>query len=229
MAKPAIHDLDALKRYLGQSAPFQGGPTGRETGIAALDRLLARGGGGLPRGALTLVGGAPGSGRASLVAHVLARETADGRPVAWVDARGTLYPPALVDAGVDPERLLLVRSDPERALYAAEQLLASGVLRLVGLSGLGAHLVPRRARRLQSAAESGGASALVLIDEVEGRAQDERRRRATPVPAAALELSVQRKAGGALVTVVRDRAGPSGRRALVPLADARPARLEAVA
>lgn len=216
MGKAAVHDLDALRRQLGQQAPFLGGRPGRPTGIDALDRLLARGGGsrGLPRGALTLLRGSPGSGRASLAARILAHETSQGRPVAWVDGRGTLYPPALAQAGIDLERLLIVRTDPERALYGAEQLLGSGVVSVVVMSGLERYLVPKRARRLLGAAENEEASGLVLVDETSPGTQARRR---SEITSAALELGVERKPGGLLVSVTRDRAGPSGRRTLVPL------------
>ncbi|MEL6188395.1 MAG: hypothetical protein AAFU79_27545 [Myxococcota bacterium] len=207
MAK-AIHDLDDLRRYLGEHAPFLGARSGRETGIEALDRLLAMGAGtGLPQGALTVLGGAPGSGRASLAAHVLARETSEGRPVAWIDVRRTLYPPALVQAGVELKRLLVVRTDAERAVYAAEQLAGSGAFRVVVLSGLEGHLGPQRTRRLQTAAESGETSALVLLDP----------EREPSLTSAALELRLERRPGGVMVTVKRDRMGPSGRRTFVPL------------
>lgn len=208
MAK-AIHDLDGLRRYLGENAPFLGARAGRETGIEALDRLLTSGSGhgGLPQGAITVLGGAPGSGRASLAARILARETHEGRPVAWVDVRHTLYPPALAQAGVELPRLLIVRTDAERAVYAGEQLAGSGAFRVVVLSGLEGHLGPQRTRRLQTAAESGETSTLLLLDP----------QREPSITGAALELRLERRPGGAMVAVKRDRMGPSGRRAFVPL------------
>lgn len=209
MASAAIHDLDALRRYLGQEAPFLGAQAGRATGLDGLDRLLARGGaeGGLPKGALTLLGGTPGSGRASLAARVIAHETSSGRPAAWVDVKKTLYPPALAQAGVELDRLLLVRTDPERAFYAAEQLLESSELSTVVLSGLDRHLTPTRARRLQSAAESASTVGLIVADPT----------RLPALTSVALELRLARRDGGLMVTVARDRLGPSGRKAFVAL------------
>ncbi len=198
-------DVEALARYLRQTAPFLGGRGGRDTGIEVLDRLVP---GGLPLGALTVVSGLAGSGRATVAAHVLAQETRAGRPVAWVDPRKTLYPPALAQAGVALERLLLVRSDPERSVYAAERILESGAFRVVAIGGLERHLGPSRVRRLQTAAERADTVALLLTDET------------CPLRgASALELRTERRAGGVLLTVVRDRAGPSGRRALMSVGD----------
>lgn len=227
MARAAIRDVDALRRYLSQTAPFLSARAHHETGLRALDRLLApcssasapahtqksghppssEASGGLPKGALTLLGGPPGSGRTSIAARVLAQETAAGRPVAWIDVRQTLYPPALEQAGLSLERLLMIRSTPERAIYAAEQILASGAFRVVAMSGLERHLRPSQARRLQTAAEATDAIALVLVDPT----------LAPKITVAALELSLTRRGRGVMVTVERDRMGPSGRRAFVAL------------
>lgn len=211
MKQAAIHDIDALRSYVGQQAPFIGRPDGLKTGIEALDHLLApRGGGGLPKGAITVLQGPQGSGRSSLAARMLAHETEQGRPAAWVDVRGTLYPPALQQAGLALDRLLLVRAIPERALYAAEQLMSSGVFKLVVVSGLDGHLRPTHARRLQIAAEAMEGAGLLLLEPDKPR-----------LSSVALELKLRRRAGGILVSVVRDRMGPSNRKALIALNEER--------
>jgi hypothetical protein len=135
--------------------------------------------------------------------------------VAWVDARGTLHPPALAQAGVDLERLLVVRPEAERAVYAAERVLESGAFEIVAMSGLDRQLGPSRARRLQSAAEAEAATGLVLLD-----ASSEAQTAGARLTAASLELRLARRGPGLLVSVERDRLGPSGRRTFIPLDDA---------
>jgi protein ImuA len=146
------------------------------SGLAGVDAVLP--GGGFPRGALSELSGGPASGKTavalSLVAALGPQELA-----AWVDGRGELYPPAAAARGVDLARLLVVRppgpsagraegpgADGVRvALWAAEALLASGAFAAVvvdlpeatRLRGADA-----AARRLQAAAERGGAVGLWL-------------------------------------------------------------------
>jgi len=157
------------------------------TGLPAVDALLPEGG--FPRGALSELRGGPASGKTGVA---LALVAALGREelVAWVDGAGELYPPAAAALGADLGRLLLVRpASPPRgagggrrtrqgaggrdggapaslgALWAAEALLGSGAFALVvadapipaGLRGAEGHL-----RRLQAAAERGGAIGLWL-------------------------------------------------------------------
>lgn len=208
-------DIDALKRYLGQTAPFLGARNDLETGIHALDHLLSEGRdeGGLPQGALTVIGGAPGSGRASLAAKILARDTQAGRPVAWIDMRGLIYPPALMQAGIVLERLLLIRCDPDRALYAAEQILGSGAFGMVAMSGFErSHLTACRTRRLQTAAETAQTSGFLLLDPT----------RTPRLTSAALELRLCRRGRGIMVTIERNRLGPSGKRTFIPLEEPDP-------
>jgi protein ImuA len=146
------------------------------SGLLAVDSLLP--GGGFPRGAIAELRGGPASGKTAIVLSVLA--ALPGKELfAWVDARGELYPPAAAARGVELSRLLVVRpsltaggvappgSDPpwRAALWAAEALLASGAFAAVAIdvalprvvAGAGAI-----ARRLQAAAERGGAVGLWL-------------------------------------------------------------------
>jgi protein ImuA len=189
------------------------------SGLAAVDAVLPNGG--FPRGALSEIGGGPASGKTAVALSLLAAIVPD-ELVAWVDGRGELYPPAAASRGVDLARLLVVRpalpassaSPPageapwRTALWASEALLASGAFAAVamdvalprsiaGADGIG--------RRLQTAAERGGAIGLWL-------AAPECRLR---VPAAVrVEISMQdgrvvaRRATGAPV-----RAGGDGRAA----------------
>jgi protein ImuA len=152
-------------------------------GLAAVDGVLP--GGGFPRGALSDLAGGPASGKTAVAIGLLAGLAADDL-AAWVDARGELYPPAAAGRGVDLRRLLIVRPglvlsrasgdgaerDPgaappdwRSALWASEALLASGAFAAVVIDA-GAPQAIRGAdavaRRLQGAAERGGAVGLWL-------------------------------------------------------------------
>lgn len=132
------------------------------TGHAELDALLP--GGGLPRGAVSeLLLPTPGCGELALLAPLLARLTGAGRPVALVSppADRVPYAPALARAGVVLAALWVVDArDAADTLWSTEQLLKS--------PNAGAALAwleradERAQRRLQLAAESTGAIAILL-------------------------------------------------------------------
>ncbi len=198
--------VEALRQYLSRTAPFYGEREAKKSGFDPLDRLL---GGGVPKGALTVLTGARGAGRLTLAAQLAAEETKAGRPLAWVDAKGTLYPPALAAAGVDLARVLMVRSEDERVVYAAEQIVSSGAFGLVVASGLDSLLTPSRVRRLQTSLEGQPVSMLLVLDPPA----------AARVTSAALKLVLSRRSRGIMVEVEKDRSGSAtGRRALVATA-----------
>lgn len=150
-------------------------------------------GGGFPRGALSELAGGPASGKTAVALSLLAALGPEDLS-AWVDARGDLYPPAAAAMGVDLSRLLVVRPPsglpgdrarqqppvgPPRAgrepglaaLWAAEALLASGAFAAVVVDVPAARLVrgaDAAARRLQAAAEKGGALGLWLASPAAG-------------------------------------------------------------
>jgi protein ImuA len=126
---------------------------GEPTGFSALDAIA-----GWPSPGLAEVVGQPGTGRMGLVLPLLARHSQAGRWVAIIDVLGRLHPPGLI--GVAWPRLLLVRPGAERAVWAAEQLAASGAVAAVVL--LDPMPVGRAGFRLLRAAEQGGATVLVL-------------------------------------------------------------------
>jgi hypothetical protein len=107
-------------------------------------------GGGLQRGSVVRVEGAPGSGAMSLLLSLLAAATAAGEWAAMVDAEGVLGGLAAAEAGVALERLAVVRAVPP-ALYG--RVVAT---LLDGMTVVGA-VVPRGlrlsdARRLEARA-----------------------------------------------------------------------------
>lgn len=73
-------------------------------------------GGGLQRGSVVRIEGAPGSGATSLLLSLLAAATAAGEWAAVVDGEGTLGGLAAAEAGVALARLAVVRAVPA-ALY----------------------------------------------------------------------------------------------------------------
>lgn len=101
------------------------------TGFAGLDEAL---GGGFPRGTIVTVEGPVSSGRSALGARLLARATAGGLGALIEKTGTTLYPPALAEAGVALERLLVVPApEPLAALRAADIVLRSGAFGVVAI------------------------------------------------------------------------------------------------
>lgn len=155
------------------------------TGIAGLDELLD---GGLPRGHLSEIVGAPSSGRTAVLHALLASTTRAGAVAAVIDLPDALDPPTLARAGAVLERILWVRPPaPRPALQCAELILAAGGFALVALDLDGdaaTHRpVPRAAwLRLAQASRRAGAAGVVLS----------RRRQTGPAAAVALRLHARR-------------------------------------
>ncbi|HKE24356.1 MAG TPA: hypothetical protein VKB88_18465 [Bryobacteraceae bacterium] len=120
-------------------------PERAPTGIAEIDAAL---GGGLPRGALTEIFGPASSGRASLLASILAQATSRQEICALVDAEDAFDPVSAAAAGVMLERLLWVRCqhDAEQALKAVDLLIQGGGFGVVALDL--ADTPPEIARRI---------------------------------------------------------------------------------
>jgi hypothetical protein len=197
-------DLERLREWMrAHGAPPT--PLGHETmstGSESLDELLP--GGGFPRGAITVIVGAEGTGRMTVAARAIAKETAERRPAAWVDGQSTLYPPALDLLGVDLDRTLLVRTDDKaKATAALEQIIASAAFRVVVASGIDQALTPVRARRIQTASEAAGACTILVLSDPS---------RATN---AALRLRTSRRSDRLQIDLERSKKGPPVGRAIV--------------
>ena len=134
-------------------------------GIAALDGLLD---GGLPRGHLSEIVGAPSSGRTAVLHALLATTTRAGAVAALVDLPNALDPLTLARAGAVLERVLWVRPPaPRLALQCAELILAAGGFALVALdldcAAAAGRPLPRAAwLRLAQAARRAAAAGVVL-------------------------------------------------------------------
>jgi protein ImuA len=138
------------------------GPTDRPIlplGLAEIDRVLP--GGGLARGCLHELCGAPDrAAAAGFAAALLGRLSADGHAV-WIGPRDDLFAPGLSALGLLPERLIVVRAGARDArLWALEE-----ALRSPGLAAVLAEvdrLTLTQSRRLQLAAEAKGVTAFLL-------------------------------------------------------------------
>jgi hypothetical protein len=144
--------------------PIPAGPSFRPsdrlpTGFEALDEALD---GGLHLGALNEIYTAA-SGSGALEALLPAIGGAGDRKglLAWIHPTRTPYPPALVQAGTDLARWMIVRPlDDEDHLWSLDQAMRSSACAAV-IAHVG-ELHDRELRRLQLSAREGGCLALLL-------------------------------------------------------------------
>lgn len=143
-------------------------------GVLALDggAIDAALGGGLARGALHSVEGAAleaetGAVPAAFLAALLARLD-DPRPLFWLAPTTDLYPPGLLTHGLDPARLIQLRtSGDDETLATLETLLRSGAASaVVAEAGRVGKLA---GRRLQLACLGAGVTGFVLRRWPHGR------------------------------------------------------------
>ena len=203
---PAIDVLLASEPAIWRGRAYREAGEGVASGHAALDAALpARG---WSRGSVTeLLVGASGIGELSLLLPALRSLTAGGEWVAFVNPPHLPYAPALANAGLALDRLLVVESGGDAGtLWAAEQLLRAGSLAAV-VSWV-ERSTPARQRRLQLAAESGRALAFVYRPLA---ASGEH----SPVGA---RLALSLRAGRLAVDVVKVRGGRTGAVEIEPAA-----------
>ncbi|MBA2684001.1 MAG: hypothetical protein H0U66_05895 [Gemmatimonadaceae bacterium] len=104
------------------------------TGIAELDALLVDRG--IPRGRLTEITGASGSGRTSMLRTLVTAAASGGRWVAYIDATRTLAPRDWAHVGSERAPLWIIRpTNAARATWCADLLLRSGAFSLVVMDG----------------------------------------------------------------------------------------------
>lgn len=211
----AIRAPDGLEQVLRHPAvwrgraPSSGGGAVVASGNRALDEILP--GGGWPLGGLTeLLGTANGAGELEVLMPALATLTRAGHLVVWIAPPHIPYAPALQASGLELSRVLWLRpGGAVDALWAAEQVLAD--------AGGGAVLLwadevgDRQLRRLQLAAERGGALGVVFRHA--GRAEQ-------PSPAI-LRVEVMARPGGGALRIIKCRARPPA--APIPLRGEAPA------
>jgi len=196
--------LEQLRRHPAiwrrQAPPANALPTG----FPALDAVLPDAGWSM--GALTeILTSRDGVGELRLAMPALAELSARGRWLAWVGPPYVPYAPALEASGIMLSRMLWVRShNTAQQLWSAEQALRSGACGAVLVWPTRMH--QRRLRRLQLAAESGGAWALLFHREGTSNG-------GSP---ASLRLRVVPSADGLAVEVLKCRGRP-GARVEIPL------------
>jgi hypothetical protein len=185
LQNPAIWRGDGCARVQFPSVP---------TGYPELDVLLP--GGGWPAGALTEIHvERPGIGELQLFMPAAARLTRAGQWLALVGPPYVPYAPAFTTHGVKLSRLMLVRgAATEDGLWACEQALRSQACGAVLAWVDRVH--ERALRRLQLAAESGGAGMLLF-----------RPPHAAPASPATLRLHVGKVHGRTVVRILKRRGG----------------------
>jgi cell division inhibitor SulA/protein ImuA len=174
------------------------------SGFPALDAELP--GGGWPAGALTeILPAHEGIGELRLLGPVLAGLSRRGLRLAWIAPPHLPYAPALVAAGIDLTRLIIVRTASRKeTLWAAEQALASNACAAV-LAWPERPKYPEL-RRLQIAAEGGRAPAFLFrLPEAAGESSP-----------AALRIALGASNGGLAVQVFKRRGSPLARPVLLP-------------
>lgn len=190
--------------WRGRSVP-RSLPSGVPTGFPTLDAALPWGG--WPPGSLSeLLAEPPGAGL-GLVVPTLTRLGDEGRWMLLVSPPWSPYAPALAARGVRLERLVVVRAEG-RGAWAAEQGLRSGSCAAVLLWGGRWELAALR--RLQLAAETGGALAFLFREPAAAR-------QASPAP---LRLELSPAGAGYRARVLKQRGAPAGAALDLPLAEA---------
>ncbi|HVT37250.1 MAG TPA: translesion DNA synthesis-associated protein ImuA [Nevskiaceae bacterium] len=201
-AQAIVRELGDRRLWTGHSiAKIAAEPTG----FAALDQVLP--GHGWPLGALTeLIPQVEGIGELSLTLPALARLSARGKRIAFIAPPYIPYAPALVRAGIAPERVLwLPELAPDDAGWSAVQMLKSGAVGAVLLWTR--RLSDTELRRIQLGAENGSALCFCY----------------RPAPAlkqasiASVRLALRPGVGGLRVDVQKAKGGRQGADVLCPL------------
>ncbi|MFA6165616.1 MAG: hypothetical protein WC700_03300 [Gemmatimonadaceae bacterium] len=135
---------------------------GLATGMAALDAVLP--GHGLPRGRLTEITGAPGSGRTTIARQLVAATLQAGWWVAYVDAARTLAPRDWAALGAHDGLWVVRPGDSSRGAWCADVLLRSGAFGLVVLDGAPVLSRPVAVRLVRLARSSDAAFVLLAPD-----------------------------------------------------------------
>jgi hypothetical protein len=191
LSQPGLWRATSLERVTQKCVP---------SGFSALDAELP--GGGWPIGALTeLLLAHEGIGELRMLGRALAALSRNQQRLAWIAPPHQPFAPALAAAGIDLANLVIVRTACERdTLWASEQALSSGACGAVlsWLPDAGPSPSFTALRRLQLAAESGHALALVFRPPRAAR-------ESTP---AALRLAVEAADGGLALRILKRRGPP---------------------
>ncbi|MBI3557019.1 MAG: hypothetical protein HY074_12205 [Deltaproteobacteria bacterium] len=115
---------------------------------------------GIPRGAVTELSGAHGSGKTRMALKLIAENPSVH--VAWVEDQFTAYPCAFPQQGVQLGRVLFAEAE-DQALWTANQMLRSGIFGIVVINTRPLEQI--ELRRLQLAAEQANTAVLLLSED----------------------------------------------------------------
>lgn len=181
----------------------RGGPSVLSSGYAALDAELP-GGGWAPSSLTELLWAHQGGGEFRLLAPALRVVAQAGKTVVILGSPHDLVAPGLDQAGIDVQRVLLVRADkPADRLWSAEQILKSGCVG--ALVSWQPQARAEHLRRLQVAASTG--EGLVFVCRPANT-----RHEPSPAP---LRLQCESAAFGNLSVEVFKRRGPAAASAVL--------------
>jgi hypothetical protein len=117
-------------------------------------------------GRVTEIAGAWSSGKLAIAFGAAARATAEQKLVAWIDARGELYPPAAAARGVRLDRLLVVRPPATQISRAVEIVGRSRSFALIVVDVPdGVRIDDAAAARLRAAAHGSAAAVVALVSD----------------------------------------------------------------
>ena len=195
-AQPRRAALDAVKARIRALETGVGGRVENRATVGLGDKALDRGlpWGGLPRAALHEIRG--DAAAAGFTAALAARLAGSDGTVLWCQSRaeaheaGRLHGPGLGAFGLDSRRLVVVTAGPgAEVLWVLEEGFRSAGIAVVVAEGGAPDLTA--SRRLQLAAEAGGATGLVLTpgEAPAGPSAALTRWRVAPAPSAAVTLS----------------------------------------
>ncbi len=139
-----LHKLDAAMHRLAVAVVGDDGapvaPSMLSTGSAQLDGVLE---GGLPRGRIVEVFGAPGSGKGAFSNALIAHAQQHGENCALIDVEQSFHPARARAQGVSLQHLAVARpTDGEQALQLVEALVRARAASLVVVDSVAA-LLPR--------------------------------------------------------------------------------------
>lgn len=147
--------VEELKRLLAdhlRSADRLKKPEGIPTGFSSLDSFLCWGG--LPKGALTLVSGALGTGGTSLWIEAAAYAVHQKKWVAWVSCDVPLMPLSLQQKGMNLGQFVAIEAPEkdEKLLWLLQELMSSQLFDLIGCDLGERQLREHQLRKLQAQA-----------------------------------------------------------------------------
>jgi recombination protein RecA len=216
----------AIRQRLARSEPRTAGVI--LTGLRTLDEAT----GGMPRGRIVELFGAPGTGKTTMALGIVACAQRDGLSAAWIDAEHVFDPAYAAGFGVSVERMPVAQPrSAEQAFEIIRTLALSRAVDLVvvdsaaalvpeielqtgiGKSGPGAQAraLGSGLRRAGAALRASGAAALVLNQTRTGAEAENSAGGPALKLAAAIRIALRPAGGGIRFRVVKNKAGAAFR------------------